>query len=485
MYGGVRLGVVAFAAGLSLVASPGAGTAGAEQNGADHEATASSGRATATSARAPRVAPAGRAQRSVPRASVASMTAPPKRPSGGRVSGTTLNPVSEFLQGALLLLRRPTAPAVSPAIGIDFSTAYADPAPGYTQSVGVVSGQGITRVRMYDVIPDALSAIQTQIPTARVSVAVPNGSVSQLATDPSYAASVVSSLKPFASIVDAVVVGNEVDTAFVGDLPTVTAAVTNMQNAIAAAQLPVATTVSFTMGMVTGSYPPSNATLNPALSGLTGLLQALKDYVEIDIYPLLTLQQNPGIPLSYALGSPTCRKSNNCAVVDKVGDKDVVYHSLFWAEYDAVRWALNKANVSLPLYVGETGWATDSSGGVFPNANVANAQDYNQNLINSLLATGSPKFNQRGFPTHLFEFIDENQKTGGIFEQFWGLNAYSGGKISAKYTLNLTPSLSSRPRSGRVLVVGSGVAEATQVVPRNGWKAFEVIAAGANPGGDG
>ena len=478
---GMRLGLAVCAAGLSMAAVP-AAIATADSSGDDPAASASESRAAHTGAhrRATRAEARPAAARAVGiRTTAKPGRSTPRAPEG--LSDLTLNPVTEFIQGALLLLRRATAPAVSPAIGLDFSTALADPAPGYTQSVGVVSGQGITRLRMYDIVPEALTAIQTQIPDARVSVAVPNGSVLQLATDPDYAATVVGALAPYASIVDAVVVGNEVDAAFGGELATVTAAVQNMQYALALAQLPVKTTVSFTMGVVTGSYPPSNATLNPALTGLTDLLGALKDYVEIDIYPLLTLQENPGIPLSYALGSPTCRKSNDCAVVDQ----GVVYHSLFWAEYDAVRWALNKAGVQLPLYVGETGWATDSSGGVFPNANVANARSYNQNMITSLLTTGSPKFNVSAFPTHLFEFIDENQKTGGIFEPYWGLNSYSGTQITPKYTLNLSPSLSARPRTGRTITLGTGTAEATQVVPRNGWRAFEVIAAGANPGRDG
>ena len=481
-HNGLRFGVVAFAAGLSLVASPGTAVATADRSGdgpaADQRTADTRGPVRAATT----VATPAATMRASGRAIAARSSRPPlATAAGSTLPGLIINPVAEFLQGALLLLRRTSAPAVSPAIGLDFSLAYADPAPGYAQSVTAISGQGITRLRMYDIVPEALTAIQTTIPNARVSVAIPNGSVSQLATDPSYATTVVAALKPYAPILDTVVVGNEVDTAFAGDLSTVTSAVANMQAALAAGQLPAATTVSFTMGVVTNSYPPSNAVLNPALTGLTQLLAQLTDHIEIDIYPLLTLQENPQIPLSYALGSATCRKSNNCAVTDQ----DVTYNSLFWAEYDAVRWAMNKAGVSLPLYVGETGWATDSSGGVFPNANPANAQAYNQNLINSLLTTGSPKFKDRAFPTHIFEFIDENQKTGGIFEKYWGWNTYTGGGISAKYPLDLTPSSSARPRSGRVISLSGGTDGATQVVPRNGWKAFEVIGAGANPAGDG
>lgn len=454
-FGGLRYGLgagaaAAAAAGLYLVTTPAV-------------ATADTGDAGAAANRDHRAAVGGK-QRPV-RAARAVRAVPP----------------AALGEPATRAIRQAITPSVSPSIGLDFSTTYADPAPTYGQSVATVSRAGITRLRMYDVLPEALTAIQAQIPDARVSVAVPNGTVAQLAGDPGYATTVLTTLAPYTSIVDAIVVGNEVDAAFGSDLSTVTTAVANMQSAIAAQGLSIATTVSFTMGVVTDSYPPSNAVLNPALVGLPQLLAQLTDYVEIDIYPLLTLEQTPQIPLSYALGSPTCLKSNNCAVVDQ----DVTYHSLFWAEYDAVRWALNKANVSLPLYVGETGWATNSVGGVFPAANVSNAQSYNQNLINSLLLTGSPKFNVRNFPVHLFEFIDENQKTGGIFEPYWGLYRYAAGQITAQYSLDLTPSGNTRPRYGRITPAGSGGDDAVQVVPRNGWKAFEVISVGDDPPGDG
>lgn len=445
---GLGAGAVGVAAGFYLVLSPAVASADADTG--DAAAAPSKDKSAAASGR----------QRKAP--AVAARTARAER---------DMRPI----------LRQTATPSVSPSIGLDFSTTYANPAPGYGRSVDTVNGLGVTRLRMYDVIPEALTEIQAGIPNARVSVAIPNGSVSQLATDPAFATSVLGTITPYSSIVDTIVVGNEVDTAFSDDLAMVTNAVKNMQTAIADQQLTMATTVSFTMGIVTNSYPPSNATLNPALAGLTDLLGQLTDHVEIDIYPLITLNENPGIPLAYALGSPTCLKSNNCAVVDQ----DVTYHSLFWAEYDAVRWALNKANVSLPLYVGETGWATNSVGGAFPAANVANAQDYNQNLVNSLLLTGSPKFKLRDFPVNIFEFVDENDKTGGIFEPYWGLYGFSGNQLTAKYSLDLTPSGSARPRFGRVIGTSTGTTGNTSVVARNGWKAFEVISSGDDPAGDG
>ena len=436
-------GAAAVAAGLGLGAVYTASAAEAQTAGDDQEATSGNRESRAAAVRNRRPAAPSPADRT------------PARQAGPvqvRASGTP------------------------PSIGLDFSTTYASPAPSYQQAAQALSQSGITRLRMYDVIPDALSAIQASIPTARVTVAVPNGSVPRLVSDATYAASVLDSLAPYKSVVDTIVVGNEVDQAFGGDLSQVTAAVKNMQDAIVAQGLPIATTVSFTMGVVTGSYPPSNATLNTALPGLTDLLDQLTDHVEIDIYPLITMQETPVIPLAYALGSATCTASSGCAVVDG----DVTYNSLFWAQYDAVRWALNKANISLPLYVGETGWATNSVGGAYPNASVTNAAAYNQNLINSVLTTGSPKFGVSDFPVHLFEFIDESQKTGGIFEPYWGWQQYTGGSIVPKYSLNFSSSMGARPRDGRVPPLVS-----TRVVARNGWKAVGIIGSGDDPRGDG
>lgn len=336
-------------------------------------------------------------------------------------------PIIDFVQGALMLVRRLLFPVPS-AIGVDFSTALASPAPSYPTAVGVINQLGITSIRMYDIDTTALSAIQAQIPGASVTVEIPNGSVSGL--DPATATGIVASLQPYSSIVKTIVVGNEVDVAFGGDLSPVTTAVQNMQAAITSAGLSTPVTVSFTMGLVTNSYPPSSAILNSGLHGLTTLLGVLNNSVEVDIYPLIDLQGNQqDISLAYALGLPSS---------NPVNDNGVIYHSLFWAEYDAVQWALNTANINLAITVGETGWATNSVGAQSTFSTVGNAQTYNQNVITSILNTGSPKFGTTNFPFFLFEFNDENLKTGGMFEPYWGWYSVSGaGQLSQKYSLNL------------------------------------------------
>jgi len=338
-------------------------------------------------------------------------------------------PISEFVQGALILVRRNLFP-VSTLVGLDYGTAFASPAPTDTAALKIIYQQGVTRIRMYDIVPATLSLIKTEIPGAIVSVGIPNYLVAQLASDPSYAATVLQTLKPYNSIVKTIVVGNEVDAAFPTDLFTVATAVANMQNAIAAEHLSTAVTVSFTMGLITNSYPPSASILNPGLTGLTQLLSQMKDSVEIDPYPLIDLQSNPtDISLAYALGLPSSTP---------VIDNGVVYHSLFWAEYDGVRWALDKAGIDLPIYVGETGWATSSVDGLSPYSTVANAKIYNQNIVDSILTGGSPRFGVKDFPFNLFEFSDENQKPGGLFEPYWGwYSVGSGGALNQKYSLNL------------------------------------------------
>ncbi len=334
-------------------------------------------------------------------------------------------PIVDFVQGALMLVRRLLFPVPS-AIGVDLSNTYASPAPSYPSAVGVINQLGITSIRLYSIDTNALGVIQAQIPNAAVTVEIPNGQLAGLD-----ATAVVASLQPYSSIVQTIVVGNEVDAAFGADLSPVTTAVQSMQAAIAAAGLSTPVTVSFTMGLVTGSYPPSNATLNTGgLNGLTTLLGALKSTVEIDPYPLIDLQNNPvDISLAYALG----QSSSN-----PVNDNGVVYHSLFWAEYDAVQWALNKAGINLAITIGETGWATSSVGGASTYSTTTNAQIYNQNIINSILNTGSPAFGTKNFPFYLFEFNDENLKTGGIFEPYWGWYSVDGsGQLNQKYSLNL------------------------------------------------
>lgn len=343
------------------------------------------------------------------------------------------NPAIDFLQGALLLVRRWISPVsavgVSPNVGVNFSTLLANPAPSYAESVKAIKDQGITSIRMYDITPAALSEIQTQIPDARVSVAIPNSQVAELANNPAYAASVVESLKPYNSIVKSIAVGNEVDAAFPNDLQTVQRAVKNMQDAAHAANLPVDVTTSFTTGIVVDTYPPSASRLNPNFNGLPELLRQV-DRAEVNIYPLFALVDNPrDISLDYALGNPTS---------SPVNDNGVIYHSLFWAQYDGVQWAFNRAGITTPINVGETGWATNSTNG-YANSTVENARIYNQNLVTSMLTTGSPKFGTKDIPFYLFEFSDENQKSGGVFEKYWGWYAVNGdGTLRQKYPLNLT-----------------------------------------------
>jgi exo-beta-1,3-glucanase (GH17 family) len=342
------------------------------------------------------------------------------------------NPVTNFLESTLLLVRRffTNVPLVSPAVGLDFSLSLASNPPSYTDAVNVIKNLGVTSIRMYNINPQALDAIKAQIPNANVTVEISNQEVTNLATNPAYATTVLSTLKPWDSIVKTVVVGNEVDAVPASEftLPTVTQAVINMQNAIAAEKLPIAVTCSFTYNIIANSYPPSSSVL-ANMTGLTDLLKQLHNYAEIDIYPLLVLDAQPAdVPLDYALG-----EAKN-PVYDPVSG--VSYNSLFWAQYDGAMWAFQKAGIDLPLQVGETGWATNSVQGS-PFATVQNAQTYNQNLFTSLATTGSPAFGVKNFPTYLFEFADENQKPGGSFENYFGWYAIIDGILQQKYPLNL------------------------------------------------
>ncbi|WP_319433448.1 glycosyl hydrolase family 17 protein [Mycobacterium sp. RTGN5] len=347
-----------------------------------------------------------------------------------------ITPIAEFVQGTLLLVRRwfDHPKPVSPSIGVDFSLGLASDPPTYTDAVKALRAQGITSIRMYTIDLQALAAIKQLIPNANVTVEVSNQVVAHMAADPTYANSVLETLQPYKSIVKTIVIGNEVDAVppeEFGGLPTVTQAVINMQNAVAAYDLPYTVTCSFTYSIIANSYPPSASILNPNMPGLTELLKQLKGYAELDIYPMLVLAAQPqDVPLDYALG----QAAN--PVVDPVNG--VSYNSLFWAQYDGAKWAFQKAGINIPIYVGETGWATDATPSA-DYATVKNAQTYNQNLINTLLTTGSPAFHVKDFPTYLFEFSDEDLKPGGSTEKYFGWYAIDNGKLVQKYPLNLRP----------------------------------------------
>ncbi|KAA8523373.1 hypothetical protein F0562_009796 [Nyssa sinensis] len=156
----------------------------------------------------------------------------------------------------------------------------------------------------------------------------------------------------------------------------------------------------------------------------------------INIYPFLSLYDDPHFPVDYAFFS-----GNASPIIDG----SITYTNVFEANYDTLIWALEKNGFpSLPVIVGEIGWPTDGNS----NANLEYARRFNQGLLSRVTqGQGTPK---RPTPPdiYLFGLIDEDAKSvaPGNFERHWGIFYYDG---TIKYSLDLG--------NNRTLVPAKGV----------------------------
>ncbi|KAL5972280.1 hypothetical protein ACLOJK_041533 [Asimina triloba] len=145
----------------------------------------------------------------------------------------------------------------------------------------------------------------------------------------------------------------------------------------------------------------------------------------INIYPFLSLYDDPDFPVDYAFFGGGSSKP--------VVDGSISYTNVFDANYDTLIWALEKNGFgSASVIIGEIGWPTDGD----RNANIDNARRFNQGLMDRIVrGQGTPK---RAAPPEIYIFgiIDEDQKSilPGNFERHWGVFNYDG---TVKYDLDL------------------------------------------------
>lgn len=136
----------------------------------------------------------------------------------------------------------------------------------------------------------------------------------------------------------------------------------------------------------------------------------------VNIYPFLSLYQNPDFPFEYAFFDDGGRTIN---------DKNVSYTNVFDANYDTLVWTLRKNGVSdLKILVGEVGWPTD--GNFFGNVNLA--KKFYDGLLKKLAANKGTPLRPGRLDVYLFSLIDEDQKSiaPGFFERHWGIFRYDG-----------------------------------------------------------
>lgn len=192
------------------------------------------------------------------------------------------------------------------------------------------------------------------------------------------------------------------------------------------------------------SNQPSDGQFRPdiysVMKDIVHFLDRNKAPFMVNIYPFLSLYQNPNFPIDYAFfdggGQPT-------------NDKGKTYTNVFDANYDTLIWSLKKMGISdMKIVVGEVGWPTDAN----KNANLKLAKRFYDGLFKKLASgDGTPMRPKEKFEVYLFGLLDEDSKSimPGFFERHWGIFRYDG---KPKFPMDL-----SGKGNDKLLVAAKGV----------------------------
>ncbi|XP_073127759.1 glucan endo-1,3-beta-glucosidase 8-like [Henckelia pumila] len=145
----------------------------------------------------------------------------------------------------------------------------------------------------------------------------------------------------------------------------------------------------------------------------------------VNIYPFLSLYQNPDFPVEFAFfdGRAT-----------PVQDEGISYTNMFDANLDTLVWSLKKAGgPKVKIIIGEIGWPTDGN----KNANLQMAKRFYDGFFKKMATKKGTPLYPGDIQYYLFSLTDENQKSiaPGDFERHWGLFRYDG---KPKFPMDIT-----------------------------------------------
>ncbi|EFJ07773.1 hypothetical protein SELMODRAFT_236210 [Selaginella moellendorffii] len=325
----------------------------------------------------------------------------------------------------------------SPAIGVNwgtFESVKLDP----RAVVEMLEANGIGRVKLFDADPAVVGAFRNS--KIELTVALPNEMLRLVGSLPAAARNwvrrnVTRYIRENVNI-KYVAIGNEPFLkSYNGSYQSYTyPALINIQNALRGGDegtRAVKATIPMNADVLAETVPmiPSGGAFRTDVAAeMSRIAAALADHASpftINIYPFLSLAQDPFFPKEFAFLD---------GAAPPLVDGDRSYSNAFAAAYDTLAAAL--ARIGFPdmaIVVGEIGWPTEGH----PDATATNAQRFNQRLVDHILdGAGTP---MRAGPMEIFLFalLDEDQKpiAAGNFERHWGILASDG---AAKYTLNLT-----------------------------------------------
>jgi exo-beta-1,3-glucanase (GH17 family) len=316
-------------------------------------------------------------------------------------------------------------PPSSAILGVNFSNAFQSKPIDPSLAAGQIASLPVTCAKTFGYHDRNLAFIKAAHARKQLTLAVGtlNAELSDLArgiTQP-----LVDAIGPFAEIVSWLCVGNEPLGSWYNHEydRLLVAAVTNVHNALQRAGLKIGVTVPQNFEFMANSYPPSAGTIKPALqpiiAGTCEVMRRSGAPFMVNIYPFITRVQNrSSVPLEYCLFTAPPNQW--------VQDGAYTYKNIFDAMIDALHVALSKIGYGdLEIVVGECGWPTQGD----QDATTANAQIFNQNMINHCKSgAGTPRNPGKPIRCFAFEMYDEDEKDigPGPFERHWGIYSPTG-----------------------------------------------------------
>uniref|UniRef100_A0ACD5XE14 Uncharacterized protein n=1 Tax=Avena sativa TaxID=4498 RepID=A0ACD5XE14_AVESA len=296
-------------------------------------------------------------------------------------------------------------PSAVESIGVAYGV-NGDNLPSASDVVQLYKSKGITGMRIYFPDSNALKALSGS--GINLIIDTGNDQLSNLAASASNAAAwVKANIQAYQGLtIKYIAVGNEVSG---GDTQLILPAMKNVNAALSAAGLGGIKVSTAVQSGVTAGYPPSQGTFSASHMGpIAQYLATTGAPLLANIYPYFSYVGNQAsIDIKYALFT-----SSGTVVQDGSN----AYQNLFDALVDTFYSALGSAGAgNVKIVVSESGWP--SAGGTAASA--ANAQTYNQNLINHV-GKGTPK-RPGAIETYIFAMFNENKKTGDETEKHFGL----------------------------------------------------------------